>query len=200
VLHQIERDYLADERIDRVRHRVADYLLQRRGARARSVAALQATIDKAAKQIAAAESRLLDTPDDMLPALYAQIRKLRDRQTEAQAELAQADRMAAISEKAVAEDGRAIVAHLRKLRSQLRAEDVALARRAIDTAASRIAVFTQPAESRKRLGNAARREFSHVEMDYRNPIFAIEQTAYCALHCAEHLKSMAEAILWTDLL
>lgn len=196
VLAQVERDYLSDAQIDRVRQSVTDFLVDRRGLRAKADRENKAALEVVTRKLDKAEGRLADAPDDMLDTLYKQIRTLRDQQAAIQANLGTQARLADISERAVAEDGRAIVATLRGLRGKIREADPATVRHALAAMIERVDIVTEAVTTP--LAGAARatkRRLQRVEITYRSPICTIGDIGPITLHCAEQLSSMKMHVL-----
>src|SRR4051812_36021355 len=116
--------------------------------RALCTSRIRKTIKAAADKPSLAESRLLKTPDDMLPSLYAQIRELRERKRAAEAQLAAQSRLGAASEAAIAADCRTYEKILREIRLDIQSDDPLVVRHAIERIVTKIEVFSKPVTKR----------------------------------------------------
>lgn len=118
------------------------------------------------KKLAKAEERLLEAPDDMMAALYAQIRMLRETQQQAQAELTAAGRVGDISERAIADETKQIVSDLRRLRGEIRSVSPATARAALLTIIDGVELFTAPVKPYPGMPNNMRRRLARIRIHY----------------------------------
>jgi DNA invertase Pin-like site-specific DNA recombinase len=178
VFRQIETDYLSDEAVAHYRQAISKHLLRQRSQGEGQAAKLGKTLEDVEAKLIKADNRLLDVPHDIAPALYRQIRELKDRRQKLIAEIAAQSQLVAISERVISDQGQALVSRLKEIRSKIRSADPALARGALEAIIEKVTVWTEPVKDRRPgQGKNIRRELSRVDITYKSPICVLNGSA-----------------------
>jgi site-specific DNA recombinase len=168
LMGKVQRSLLSDAQIESHRQAMVDFMLSSRSKKNATATTLRKTVADAEAAIAKAERRVLSAPDDMLPMLYSQIRELRERLDSARSSLTAQTRVAAVSEKAVAEDAKALVAALRQAREDLASIDPAVARQTLARLLDRAVVYARPVSPGERSSPSQKLTLDRVDVACRS--------------------------------
>ena len=182
VIARIESEHLSDSMLTKYRNAISSYLLGRRQERDKTSASNKKALEDVIKKLSKAEERLLETPDDMLPALYRQIRILQEKRQQIEADSAASIGAATVSEAAVAAEANSLVATMKRLREDVRNDDPAVVRAAIEAIVDRIEVWSKPVAESDRICPAHRRSLARIRIAYKSPICTMETIGTNRLH------------------
>jgi chromosome segregation ATPase len=175
VLEKVEEDRLTDARIASYRRAISDFLLSQRGQSAADESRLRRRIKSVSEKISLAETRLLKTPDDMLPALYKQIRDLREQKQAAEAQLAAQARLGESSEEAIAADCRTYEKLLREIRRDIHSDESPDVRNALEKIVDKIEVFSRPVTRRTPgMSPRTKRVLAEVRIHYKEVLDVLQ--------------------------